>query len=362
MQRTFSRAIITGSTGYVGRGLARRFLKEGTDLVLPIRASGAEDFELRKAALLASLGGTSEQVHVIAADISAHGELHRLPLDADVIVHSAADTRFNIDEATANRVNRDASLGIFQLARRSPNLKNLAYISTVYAAGERAGEIPEQLIDRPQSFANHYERSKWETEQLLASEFGELPWQIHRVATVIADDESGAYSQLNAVHNTLKLLYYGLVSLVPGYASVPIYLVCGDFVEEALTSLIHKAPLHEVFNICHSRNESLTLEQFVDFGFQGFLRDEGFRKRGIQKPLLVDDTSFNILAEGLSGFGSPLLNDAIGSMVPFARQLYIQKDFQNEKVRKALAGYHAPDPAELISRLVGQLIQKRWKI
>jgi len=38
-------------------------------------------------------------------------------------------------------------------------------------------------------FANHYERSKCEAEAILQNEYGDLPWHIYRVATVLAHND-----------------------------------------------------------------------------------------------------------------------------------------------------------------------------
>jgi hypothetical protein len=52
---------------------------------------------------------------------------------------------------------------------------------------------------------------------------GELPLSVARLATVIADEERGAVTQFNAFHNTLKLFYYGPLSLMPGNPATRLY-------------------------------------------------------------------------------------------------------------------------------------------
>ena len=42
---------------------------------------------------------------------------------------------------------------------------------------------------------------------------------------MIADDASGAVTQQNAFHNTLKLFYYGLLALMPGACDTPLYFI-----------------------------------------------------------------------------------------------------------------------------------------
>src|SRR5205823_9645322 len=133
-----------------------------------------------------------------------------------------------------------------------------------------------ETLDAASGFANHYERSKFETEQLLASRYSHLPWRIARVATVIADDEGGGVTQQNAVHNTLKLFFYGLMSLVPGKQDTPLYFVTGDFVASALADVASNGQNHAIYHLVHRREESLTLDELVSIAFDTFEKNEAF--------------------------------------------------------------------------------------
>src|SRR5690606_37596574 len=82
------------------------------------------------------------------------------------IVHAAAVTRFNVEADLADRVNLGGARQVYELASRCERLDHLIQVSTVYAAGLRDGEIAETALSRAPRFANHYERSKWEAEQL----------------------------------------------------------------------------------------------------------------------------------------------------------------------------------------------------
>ncbi|MBC7660572.1 MAG: SDR family NAD(P)-dependent oxidoreductase [Chitinophagaceae bacterium] len=358
--RSNEKVLITGATGYVGFRLAKALLRTGARLVLPVRAKDDEHLAQRRDELLAKLGQGS--IEVIACDIAKPEDVKRLPVDCTIIIHSAATTKFNVEADVADRENRDASISLFHLGRRSKQLKTFAYISTVYAAGMTEGLVPEEILARPEGFVNHYERSKWETEHALNTDFSDLPWTIMRVATVLADNKTGEYSQMNAVHNTLKLLYYGLISTVPGDAAVPIYLVCGDFVEKGILAALDSNDRHQVYHVCHEASESLTVESLMDIGYKAFLSDESFKKRGIQKPLLVDLESFAILADGISGFGGAVLKDAVGSMVPFARQLFIKKNFENTRLRSVMPDYEAARFNEVLPQLINKMIEQKWKL
>ena len=209
------RALITGITGYVGRGVARRLLEDGFEIIGLVR-NGQDDFQKRVEGLRADLG-EQEKLTFVRGDLMDDSALKDLSVEGIThIVHSAAVTRFNVEADLAQAANVDGSRKIFEWAKWCPQLECFSYISTVYACGLVDGEILETRHQGPRTFANHYENSKFDAEALLQKKYGELPWQIMRVATIIADDDHGRVTQQNAFHNTLKLFFYGLLSLVPG--------------------------------------------------------------------------------------------------------------------------------------------------
>jgi hypothetical protein len=265
-----------------------------------------------------------------------------------------------VEKEIADRVNLGGAEKVFRFASSCPALERLTYVSTVYASGLRAGVIPEETFTEASGFANHYERSKFESERLLVTRFAHLPWQIARVATVIADDDRGVVTQQNAVHNTLKLFFYGLMSLVPGRADTPLYLVTGDFVASALAEVVLRGAARSIHHVVHRREESLTLDDVVSIAFDVFGENEPFRTRRILKPLYADAESFDILVEGLDSFGGDVLRQALGSVAPFARQLFVHKDFQNDRLRAGVSSYRAPDARGLVRATCRELVRTRW--
>jgi len=201
-------ALITGASGYVGRRLARHCLDTSDlELVLPVRTAA------RRAEIESVLGPSGHRVRFVA------GELDGTECFADLdvtwrgrstsIVHAAAVTRFNVDRDLARRVNVEGTAQVLALARRCPGLESFAQVSTVYATGLSEGRLREEPADDSAGFANAYEWSKWAAEQLVIGA-DDLPWRILRVATVVADDDTGVVTQYNAFHETLKLCFYGL--------------------------------------------------------------------------------------------------------------------------------------------------------
>jgi nucleoside-diphosphate-sugar epimerase len=293
------------------------------------------------------------------ADLTVPGALDAVPAAGVThIVHAAAVTRFGVDKATATAVNVRGTEQVIELAGRCPDLERLVLLSTLYTVGTVTGEVPEEPPNPEDDgrFANYYEWSKHAAERLVLG--CGLPATIARVATVAADDDSGRVTQFNAVHNTLKLLYYGLLSVMPGDPATPVAIATADFTVDATMALLAAEP--GVYHLCPDPGQTPTLGQLVDMMFTVFERDPSFTRRGILRPLLVDETAFADLLAGMRSLPQGPVHDALDSVAPFAEQLYRPKVFENTRLRKAWPGYRAPDPAGLVSATANYLVRTRW--
>jgi nucleoside-diphosphate-sugar epimerase len=355
--------LITGGDGYLGSSVAARYLEDGDQsVVLWFRAANAEEFQNKKAALQRRFAAHGGRVSYAAGDLSGDDPFRSLdPRGIGAIVHAAAVTRFNVDEETARRVNVDGARKVFRLAAACPSLEAFGLLSTVYASGLAPGVIAEAGLGDGHGFSNFYEWSKWASEAALLKDFGDLPWRIFRVATIIADDERGTVRQQNAFHNTLKLLYYGLLSVIPGLPETPLYLVSGEFVSRAIFALMRRPSSRVIYHVCHKREEALRLGELVDIAFEVFSQSEDFRLRRILKPLYADLGSFELLADGVEKFSGGVVSQAVASVAPFARQLFIDKDLENTNLTAALGRYPDPELRRLAGETCRRLVESRWK-
>jgi nucleoside-diphosphate-sugar epimerase len=354
--------LITGADGYIGMRVARTYLElTDTPVLLWVRADDIDEFENKRKRLQQALGRFESRIGY------AWGNLVRDdPFDSvdsrkmRGIIHTAAVTKFNVDEDTARRVNIEGTEKVLKFASRCDSLEAFGLLSTVYASGLTPGVIAEVPLENAGNFANHYERSKCASEMKLMRDFDYLPWRILRVATVVADDASGRVTQFNAFHNTLKLLYYGLLSIIPGKCDTPLYFVKGDFVTDAVFNLMRNPVNKAIYHVCHTRSESLNLGELIDVAFDCFSRQQDFKSRRILKPLYADAESFDMLGNAMDAFGGSIVNQALSSVSPFARQLFVQKEFLNDKLVAALPGYKAPDQREVIRNTCEYLVRTRW--
>ncbi len=353
-----STVLVTGASGYLGGRVVHQLLKSSDDtkLLLAVRSGAARD------ALAGALTPYERRLCFLDADLES-AEPFAAITDAELatvthIVHAAAVTRFNVERDLAQRINVDGTAHVMALARRCPRLEMLGYVSTLYATGLRDGDVTEQLYDEEPGFANAYEWSKWSAEQLVPT--ADLPWQILRVATVVADDSAGTVTQLNAFHETLKLCFYGLLSLLPGHASTPLYLVTGEFVAQAVTRLVTTAGASGVFHVTHDRAAAPTLSEVLDIVFAHFDGVDDFRRKRILRPLLADRTSFDLLVDGVSPVAGSLVTQALTNVAPFAHQLYVDKAVDTARLKAAIDVFPTTGVHELVGATTKTLVETRW--
>jgi hypothetical protein len=154
------------------------------------------------------------------------------------------------------------------------------------------------------------------------------------------------------------------MSVLPGVPSTPLYLITGEFAAEAIYAAADSGKSGEIYHACYSKNECLTLGEFVDIAHETFETDASFKRRRVLKPLYTDLDAFNLLSDAANGFGEGIMKQALASVSPFARQLYIEKDVINDKMRQLIAnGYPAylpPEPKSFVRGTCSYLVQSKW--
>ena len=342
--------LITGATGHIGRHLATRLAQRpDTRLILSSSPRSAD----RLADLARRLGPrTSPHVGDLRgaepfAGLDGRGVTR--------IVHAAALTQFSVDRDAAHAVNVDGTRALLGFARRCPNLRRVTLLSTLYVAGLRAGPIPATLQPRPPAFANAYEESKWLAERVVADNHDDLPWQIVRLPTVIADDADGRVGQHNAVHNALRLLFNGLLPVIPGRPEVALHLATAAEVVDALAPLVLRPGVSAFVNLVPDAGQPETLGGIIAAADAAFRRDPVYRGRVAQLPPWSDWASFAALSEAVGRFSGDLVRQAARAITPFARQLYVDHAV-------APGPWTATQPrAELIARVCARLLATRWR-
>ncbi|HLJ64363.1 MAG TPA: SDR family oxidoreductase [Stellaceae bacterium] len=340
--------LVTGAGGYVGGLLTAALRAKGASVLPWLHAHDEREARKKAEALLpprhrfawGDLGEEDPFAGIDAAEIGA-------------VVHAAAVIRFTVDEATANQVNRDGTAKALAFAARCPRLTRFLEVSTLYAAGLGI-RVPETILWERPDFANHYERSKWCAEALVAR--SRLPWRIARLPTLIADDERGGVSQRNAFHNTLTLFHRGLLPLLPGDPGNRIPLATAEAVTHALTRLLFEDDLPPVVNLCPRRESMLRLGSLLEIAAEIFANDPRFRRRGVMTPPLLDREGFSLFAAGIGTLGPGIQAQALASLLPFAPQLYLDKEIDSCGGRASCPELESMNAASIVAAACHTLI------
>jgi nucleoside-diphosphate-sugar epimerase len=353
--------LITGADGYIGGLLARRLLASGESVILLVRAADGVELARKRMRLAAALGAHDGRARVLPCDLAKAEALTAIAAESvQTIVHAAAITRFNVARDAARAANVAGTDHLLRFAERCPALESVLLLSTLYASGLAPGPLAETPIAVAPEFANHYEWSKWSAEDLLLRRYAHLPWSICRLATVIADHDSGTVTQRNAFHNSLRVYHHGLLSLAPGAPATPLYFITGAFAAEAILSVMANGPPRAVYHLSHRRSECITLGEMIAIAFDRFAETPDFRRKRILPPLFVDMESFRSLSAVASGLGGALVRQAASGMLPFAAQLYVAKDVANANLVAVHPGARAPDPRRLVAETCGHLLREHW--
>ena len=348
--------LITGADGYLGLALTRRYAARGERVIAWVRASCREQLARKSAALGLALGPASASVELVGADLCDPEPFERVSPNVTEIVHAAALTRFDVSQAAAYEVNVAGTIKLAAFAGRCRDLKAVSLLSSVYATGLASGPILEEPIrERPQ-FANWYEWSKCVAEEVFLERCADLPWRIFRIATAIADDDSGRVTRTNAVHAALQLLARGLLAVVPGDPHTPLYFVTRDYAADACIALARSARSRQIFHICPCRVDALSLGGLLEHAFGAFGESAEFRRRRVLRPSFCDFQSFDRLRLALREHGSALA-PVVGGLAPFARQLYVSKDLDNAALAAAVDSPRIT--GELVRRVCGGLVEQR---
>ena len=348
--------LVTGADGYLGLALARRYLAGGEDVIAWVHARGARALDRKREALRLALGPAFEGVRVVGADLRDAEPFVAVSDDVTEVVHAAALTRFDVSRRAAHEVNVKGTLKVAAFAARCRRLRALTLLSSVHATGLDGGEILEEPIRQRPQFANWYEWSKCLAEEVVVDRYAPLPWRIFRIATAVADDESGRATQRNAVHDTLRLLWRGLLSVLPGKPGTPVYFVTRDYAADACVTLARNAPERSIFHVCPRAEHALALGDVLESARGAFDESAEFRRRRVLKPSFCDWESFERLRLALEQHGS-VLASVVSGLAPFARQLYVAKQVDNRSLSTWL------DPPrvthELVRRVCLGLMEQR---
>jgi thioester reductase-like protein len=265
--RSDSTVLVTGATGFIGREIVRRLLRDGRHVVALARARAGQSAVNR---VRTAIGGVPSEgrLTVVAADLTrldaaAWANVAWLRDNIATVIHCAGDTRFLVDDLAAFRgvhVNGPVSL-LETLAGGC--LRRFAHVSTAFVCGRRSGKVLEDDRDVGQTFHNPYEHAKLEAELQLvrAATTHGIDLRVLRPSIVVgsAPGTSGGVPS-NLLFAIVRLLARvalrsraNRVLRVPGRPHAPFNIVLVEYVADAAIALTeHPDAAHGTFHLVMS--------------------------------------------------------------------------------------------------------------
>ncbi len=208
------RILLTGATGVLGSEVRRRLgAIPGVD-VTPVSRRG-------------SAGG------VAAWPMGLAPPPPEVSGDWDVVIHTAADTRWNLPLEEARTANVESVKALSHVV--GPRT-HLIYVSTMYAGGiEGSGSSAD-----PADYNNTYEWSKAAAERLLRAAYPAVT--IVRPPMILGRREDGLVARFVGFYTVMKAAIIGLAPLIVANADAHIELVPSDDIAHLLISRAFAPP------------------------------------------------------------------------------------------------------------------------
>ncbi|HSA55526.1 MAG TPA: SDR family oxidoreductase [Gemmatimonadaceae bacterium] len=358
MRRTI---LVTGGTGTLGRELVRR-LRQDPD--------APRVLVLARTATITDAGASVVRGDLLARprlgiDPASYDELRR---EVTHVVHCAAATRFTLPLEEARSVNVAGTRAVLELAAECRRLQGIACFSTVYVSGRRTGVFAESDCgDAGAGFVNSYEQSKAEMEELVRGAISQLPIVLFRLSTIIGDSRTGTVTGFNALHQALRLLYQGLVPMMPGEATTEIDLIPLDFAADASHALLRcmgqGVEAGHVYHLCAGHARSTAVGTLLDATMSAFTRHRpAWRRRTVERPAFADARTYELFVRSVEEAGNEVLLGATRAVQAMAWQLAYPKTFDDRRAAAMLdpLGIRAPAVLDYYPEIVRYCVETNW--
>ena len=151
--------VVTGGTGVVGQALLKHLVDGEGAVRAMVRDSTKSVPEGAKSAI---------------GDVLEYPSLERAFYGADVVFHVAGVNKMCVPDATEMlRVNVEGTRNVLKAAT-AVGVRRVVYTSSAATIGEASGTVGDEDSVHRGHFHSQYERSKYEAEQVVMNEAGDL--------------------------------------------------------------------------------------------------------------------------------------------------------------------------------------------
>lgn len=357
--------LLSGATGFLGMELLARYLQETDRRIFAlVRADDDAHAQQRVNETLEGVFGTaagfSGRVRALAGDMTRPGlglapELAQSVADqVDEIVHGAAAVSFDLDLEQARAINVQGTREMLELAgrcQRHGGLRRFTYISTAYVAGLHRGRFREDDLDVGQRFRNAYERSKFESEQLVLAHREQLPVTIVRPSIIVGDSRTGWTASFNVLYWPTRALARGAFPVLPARRRSPVDVVSVDYVADAVRALAAlPAAAGHTFHLTSARDATSI----------GELLALACDKLDVKPPPLIAPALYLRVLGPLFGRLRPRRRAFLEAAATYVPYFAVRTQFDDARAREALGPLRPKPLGEYYGRIIDYALRTRW--
>ena len=172
---------------------------------------------------------------------------------------------------------------------------------------------------------------------------------------------------VSELHHALRLLYQGLVPMMPGDAATEIDLIPVDFAADAshalLRGLDQGAEAGRVYHLCAGHDRSTTVGTLLDVTMSAFAKYRpAWRKRTVERPAFADARTWELFVASVEQTGNEVLLGATRAVQAMAWQLAYPKTFDHRHASAVLdpSGIRAPAVLDYYPDVVRYCVETNW--
>jgi thioester reductase-like protein len=273
---------VTGGSGFVGASLLPLLVRDVKieTIYLLLRPGNADSSEIRLETILRKLFVEEDLTQAKAKIQGVSGDLteenmgltqeayDHLSARVTHVCHIGASTDFGAPLDESRRVNVQGTQRVLDFCETS-KVKNsgfvrLDYVSTAFVAGVKSGRVREEDLDRGQLFANAYEQSKFEAEQLVLTYREKFPVVVTRPSIVVGDSRNGFTPHFKVLYWPLVLLSKNLMPFIPSKSAAKLDIVPVDYVARGIYTIL-KSPeaLNKTFYLSAGHKRVISIKKFL---------------------------------------------------------------------------------------------------
>ncbi len=350
--------LMTGGTGMVGRDLLPKICsQESVEKVIALTRGNA-------------MLPAHQKIEAVCGDVRLpdlglqHDVKQSIAKAVTTIIHGAAETSFASGLSAARAVNVGGTENITRFATDCPRLKAFCHLSTVYVCGKRTGTIREGELEHNSGFVNAYEQSKYEAEQLVASQAHRLPTTVLRLSTILGRSLDGAVTKSGAIHYALRFFFHSLAPMVPGTKESLVDLIALDYAVDSISlAALDQFRPGSTWHVCGG-SDAFSLEQFLEETLQLFYKNRpAWRKRAIEKPAIVNLETFDLFVRSVEELGESVLKNSVAVLKSFAPQLAYPKLISDASTQLVMqrTGLARPEIRDYYPKVIRFLLENNWE-